>query len=431
MAKGQCGQSLRQLSTLLTIGTVGGLTDRQLVELFVTQRDEVAELAFAAIVDRHGPMVLRVCHSVLRNADDAHDAFQATFLVLVSKSRGLWVGESLAPWLHQVAHRTACCARSARARRRRHEQAAMAATCDVAVMSSPDDLGAVLHEEVERLPERYRAAVVHCLVEGQTPEQAALYLGWPTGTVRSRLARGRERLRERLTRRGVVPSVFIGAHAAALEVVPDSVAWVTVQAGMGLVAGRAFAGSVTSAVALMEGVLKMMFWSRVKVALPVVLASALVCGTGVVGYRALGRSQVGEAGTKKGARVDAREKPSVRDLSVAKTPELVALGKARVEVAKELKDVALRLMQNGRVEVAEYLRAEIRYYQILAEVEPEDSVRHLTAAVEGFKKVEDMVRVRFANGQVSTLSVLEVKLSRLDAEYALAIAEGKMGKRAD
>ncbi len=171
------GIGLRHLDTLLNVGAVGGLTDAQLLELFTTGRDETAEVAFTVLVDRHGPMVLRVCQAVLRDSHDAQDAFQATFMVLVKKARGLWVRESLGPWLHQVAHRIASCARLANARRRRHEKQAASLSADYTAASSPDDLGEVLHREVSRLPERYRAAVVLCLLEGLTPEQAARATG--------------------------------------------------------------------------------------------------------------------------------------------------------------------------------------------------------------------------------------------------------------
>lgn len=114
MANGNQCMALRHIDTLLNVGAAGGLTDAQLLERFTTRRDEAAELAFAILVNRHGPMVLRVCQAVLREPYDAEDAFQATFLVLVRKARGLWVRESLGPWLHQVAHRTASCAVSER-----------------------------------------------------------------------------------------------------------------------------------------------------------------------------------------------------------------------------------------------------------------------------------------------------------------------------
>ena len=124
MAKERNGATLRHIQTLFSVGTVGGLTDGQLLEWYPNRTGEAAELAFAALVERHGPMVLRVCREVLRNEHEAHDAFQATFLVLVRRAGSLWVRDSLAPWLHQVALRVAWCARSATARRRRHERKA-------------------------------------------------------------------------------------------------------------------------------------------------------------------------------------------------------------------------------------------------------------------------------------------------------------------
>ena len=173
---------------------------------------EAAELAFAALVERHGPMVLRVCRAVLADPHDTQDAFQATFLVLVKKARGLWVRDSLGPWLHQVAYRTASCARLAAARRHRHERCAAALRKEARV-EVHDDLARVLHEEIERLPERFRAPLVLCDLEGRSHEQAARHLGWPVGTVKSRQARGRERLRDRLRRRGLAPEPAVLAAA--------------------------------------------------------------------------------------------------------------------------------------------------------------------------------------------------------------------------
>src|SRR6516164_9218675 len=121
---GKDGVVLRQLRTLFNVGAVRELTDGQLLERFATDRGEVAELAFAVLVERHGPMVMRVCRGVLADAHAAQDAFQATFLVLVKRARGLWVRDSIGPWLHQVAYRTASCARTTAARRRRLERRA-------------------------------------------------------------------------------------------------------------------------------------------------------------------------------------------------------------------------------------------------------------------------------------------------------------------
>ena len=207
MGKGPQAFFSRNLRTTFQVGTVGDLTDGQLLERFTARGGETRELAFTALVDRHGPMVFRVCRSVLRDPDEAHDAFQATFLVLAQRARSLWVRDSLGPWLHKVAYRVASCARSSAARRRRHEQRAAELASPTVYENGRDDLGDVLHDEVNRLPGNCRAAVILCYFEGLSPEQAAGRMGCPVGTVQSRLARGREKLRSRLTRRGLAPAL--------------------------------------------------------------------------------------------------------------------------------------------------------------------------------------------------------------------------------
>ena len=160
MTKDGGGAALRHVRTLYTLGAVGGLTDGQLLERFATRDGEAAELAFAALVERHGPMVLRVCRSVLRDAHDAQDAFQATFLVLVRRAGSIRKRDSLASWLHGVAYRTASCgplgrgpAEAARAEGGRDRRRASRERGQVGTTPGP-----VLHEELERLPGRYREA---------------------------------------------------------------------------------------------------------------------------------------------------------------------------------------------------------------------------------------------------------------------------------
>ena len=185
------GAVLQDVETLFHSGTIGGLTDAELLGRFADRHDESAEPAFAALLERHGPMVLRVCRSVLRNEHDAQDAFQATFLILVRRAGAV---------RNRVDRKLALRRRPARflPRPRRHGPATEARgprganRCDrSADERNPLELAAVLHEELGRLPERYRAAVVLCYLEGQTCEAAARQLGWPVGTVKSRLARGR------------------------------------------------------------------------------------------------------------------------------------------------------------------------------------------------------------------------------------------------
>jgi HlyD family secretion protein len=247
---GKNGAVGRQLLTLFNVGAIRELTDGQLLERFATGRGEGAELAFAALVERHGSMVLRVARGVLDDPNDAQDAFQATFLVLVSKARGLWVRDSLGPWLHQVAYRTAKCLRANAERRRRLEKRAAPVEEASQPPGAVDDLARVLLEEVDRLPERYRAPVVLCDLEGRTHEQAARALGWPVGTVKSRQARARQRLRDRLTRRGVAPGLAPLAAWPAIEAsLPAFLVDQTTVAAVRFVASRAIVPGTAAALA--------------------------------------------------------------------------------------------------------------------------------------------------------------------------------------
>ncbi|WP_158633624.1 sigma-70 family RNA polymerase sigma factor [Tautonia sociabilis] len=278
----------RDLRAIFNAGVVREMADGELLERFLTREGEAAELAFAALVERHGPMVLRVCRSVLRDDHEASDAFQATFLVLVRKAGSMWVADSIGPWLHQVALRVARGARSAKARRRRIEaRAAVLETAGPSEPAGPDDLEALIHEELNRLHERYRSPVVLCCLEGLTLDQAARRLGWPMGTVQSRLARGRQRLRERLSRRGVSPSAGTFAAAIASErardAVPAALSEATIQAATQVAAlGATVAGVVPASVArLAKGAMRSMFITKLtKISAGVLAAGVIATGVG-------------------------------------------------------------------------------------------------------------------------------------------------------
>src|SRR5688572_16826675 len=195
---------LDPLRRLLARRAGSSLTDTQLVANFVARRDEAS---FEVLVWRHGAMVLDLCKRVLRDAHEAEDAFQATFLVLARKAAAVGRGEAVGCWLYKVAYRIALRLR-ARAAKRAAPGAPEDAPPAPEARAEADwaDLRPVLDEEIARLPEKYRAPFVLCYLDGLTNEQAAEQLGCPKGTVLSRLSRGRERLRERLTRRGVTVS---------------------------------------------------------------------------------------------------------------------------------------------------------------------------------------------------------------------------------
>jgi RNA polymerase sigma factor (sigma-70 family) len=194
---------INRLRHVLSVHSAGEQTDAHHMRCFVASRDEKA---FEALVLRHGPMVLGVCRRVLGNAHDAEDSFQATFLILARKAASVRPPEAIARWLHGVAYHTALKARDAIIRRRSRERQAY---CPSPITGPPEgwsEMRSILDQELSRLPDDYRAAVVMCDLEGLTRRNAALQLGWPEGTVAGRLARARDLLARRLTRRGVALS---------------------------------------------------------------------------------------------------------------------------------------------------------------------------------------------------------------------------------
>jgi RNA polymerase sigma factor (sigma-70 family) len=252
--------------------------DATLLGRFTARREEAA---FAALMRRHAAVVWDVCRSILHADADAEDAFQATFLVLAHKAASLRNPGSVAGWLHSVAYRVAVRARAASARRRFHERQAAA----MAEVNSPDeatgrDLRSILHEELQCLPERFRAALVLCYLEGKTYEEAAGQLGCPVGTVSSRLARGRDLLRARLTRRGLACSAGLLAAAlepAAFAAVPVALPDVTLRAALLFAGGTGATAGILSAriVILAQGTLKALAAAAWRRATATVLALSL------------------------------------------------------------------------------------------------------------------------------------------------------------
>jgi RNA polymerase sigma factor (sigma-70 family) len=281
MANGRRGSVLKSIETLFQVGAVGAMADAELLELFLT-RQEAAEAAFEALVRRHGPMVFGVCRGVLPDPNDAEDAFQATFLVLARRASSIRLKGSIGGWLHGVARRVAMRAKVDAIRRRLHEnQAAERHPRRETTGDALPDLARILHEELGRLPEKYRAPVLLCDAEGLTHESAAQRLGWPVGTVSGRLSRAHGLLRDRLKRRGVEP----GAIAVGAVAVPSSLIGATARAAIQFAAKggvRGAAGAVPAgAIALAEGVLKMMSITRTIVAGAIVMAGVGLTTTGV------------------------------------------------------------------------------------------------------------------------------------------------------
>ena len=263
-------------------------------------------------------MVLRVCRNALPDPNDAQDAFQATFLVLVRRHGSLRGLDSLGGWLYGVACRVAARARVDAARRRAVEARAAARVVEAVDPADADDLdrdefGPIVHEEVRRLPERYRAAVVLCYWEGQTQEQAAAQLGCPLGTVRSRLARARDLLRRRLTRRGVEHLAIGMDSIRRLPPLAPELVQSTVQAAMRISGGQVTKQVVSGTVAsLVQG----MLWRTTMIKFGGIAAGAILVGLAGVGV-GLAAQRGGDAEPAQRASVDSHKPTAAIDQSVA------------------------------------------------------------------------------------------------------------------
>jgi RNA polymerase sigma factor (sigma-70 family) len=328
MAQTATGSVARQLESLFEAGSVAGLSDRQLLERHIALgRDPAGEAAFAALVERHGPMVLGVCRQLLGDAQHAEDAFQAVFLVLAQKARSIRDPDLLGNWLYGVAIRTARCANQQIARRRQREGGdAMngpgPGSCPPAEPTAPPadqpaidrEQAEAIHGEIDRLPRAFRRAVVLCYFEGLTLDEAARRLRCPAGTVRSRLARARDKLGRGLARRGVALSgpMLVAALAprSASASISPLLCDTTTRAATAF-AARHVAGVVLSASAatLAQEVLRTMLFHKLKLAaLSLLLLTAVATGVGYV--------------TRSSAKGDEPDSPSAaRPAPVAAKPD--------------------------------------------------------------------------------------------------------------
>jgi RNA polymerase sigma factor (sigma-70 family) len=229
------------IHALFSCGAMGSWTDGHLVEQFLSTAGEGANSAFRVLLHRHGPMVLGICRRVLGDEHAAEDAFQATFLVLMKKAGSLRDRNQLSHWLYGVALRVASEEKAKIARRRVVERRAGRRIDGPPGDPGQAELGSVIDEEIGRLPERYRAPLVLCHLEGLRHDEVAHRLGCPLGTVESRLSRAREKLQLRLTRRGLAPTALAFEPLRSWPVGPKLVE-ATLKSAGGVSAHRAGVG---------------------------------------------------------------------------------------------------------------------------------------------------------------------------------------------
>jgi RNA polymerase sigma factor (sigma-70 family) len=412
------GQFHRLLSHLHRAGALHGRaapSDAQLLECFLSQRDE---RAFAALVRRHGPMVLSTCRRVLLDRHAAEDAFQATFLVLVRKAASIRPRAQVGPWLYGVACRTALKARAQAVRRHRVERdAGRARAGSPPERESNSDLRPLLDEELASLPEKYRAPLVLCFLQGKSRKAAAHLLGWREGTLSGRLARAKHMLGARLRRRGLVlggGSVGIAlVDGTASAHVPESLVALTAKAA------TLFAGPVpvpilsAPVLALTKEVLKTMFTSKLKAALGgLLLLAGIGVGTGTIAWSR------GAAHSHDGERPAGRESPGdplgkavqPRPMNyVIEPPDVLSVDYAGTDAGEPVKltgprlvrpDGTIGLGQLGSVLVAGHTLAQAR--AALA--------KHLADRLDGFDE-----------------SRLRVELLASNSKYFYVISEGADG----
>jgi RNA polymerase sigma factor (sigma-70 family) len=305
-------------------------SDGQLLQQFVAGRKDSA---FAAIMHRHARLVLAICLQVVGNPHDAEDAFQATFLVLAREAGSIRKRDSLAAWLHRVALNMARKVRSGTAQRRSHERQAVvmssagpkfqaSAVAHVALR----DWQLLIHEEVDRLPEKYRVPVVLCYFEEKTHGEAARQLGWPVGTVKGRLARARDMLRARLERRGLALStaglataLTQGLAQVAQAHVPAALFGHTLKAALSFAAGRAIPAGVASAHALVlaKRALQTMTASKLAYVIAMILGPVLLVTYSLV---------AGTPPESESARLDAPKQAAIRPEAGAEPGDSLPVG---------------------------------------------------------------------------------------------------------
>jgi RNA polymerase sigma factor (sigma-70 family) len=430
------------IQVLFGVGTCAGMTDGQLLERFMAGRDEAGDLAFETLVTRHGPMIMRVCRNVLDDPHDVHDAFQAVFLVLARRANSIRDRKSIGSWLYGVAVRVSARARVTAIRRHIRDRRTVGAALAIAEGvpnhddASPiehNDRAEVVHQELSRLPEKYRAPVVLCYLEGLTHDEAAARLSWPVGTVRSRLARARDRLRLRLTHRGVAAPASIGPMASWLVGEPGSSTKLiaTVSAASSAPISRELLTSIARAVVrttgatsvpstsllLAQGVLNTMLLKK----LLIIACALLPVGTIVVGGGALLTRKSLAQDQRSPLKVLTQDTQAATKAVAPKPPEVDPLLQQSIDAALKRIDAQRAYYEEGRITIDRFIEAcrELELAQLMiAQTDAERTAikqRHIAI----LKEIENREKAELEVGRGTVSDLSEAMQRRVQAEAAL------------
>jgi RNA polymerase sigma factor (sigma-70 family) len=371
-----------------------GKTDGQLLQEFLAKREDAA---FAALVRRHGPMVLGVCRRVLGNDTDAEDAFQAVFIVLMRKASALSTRAVLGDWLHGVARYTALKAKAATAQRKAKER--VMAHRQAHVEEARNDWLPLLDEELSRLPERYRLPIVLCELECKTRREAAMQLGCPEGTVAGRLARGRDLLAKRLRRRAQIVagvSLWPLAVGAAEAAMPLTLVQTTIQAAARVAAGRVTQGVLSGeALILAQGVIRSMLWQKIKFRASALLLAVLIAVAGGLTFHVCaGQEQPPNTAKPKPGELAASDQPPGKKATAARDEALVKAAEAVFEARwRDYKDGPTLEVNFLTASSVKLLKAQLRLSE-----KKSDKVAAYQAHLERMKALEGIAKPRFDAG---------------------------------
>lgn len=430
MASGQ-GAVAQNLHRLFATGTLAGFSEGQLLDAFAVGRDEGA---FEALVARHGPMVLGVCRRALSDPNDADDAFQATFLILARRAGSLRDRELVGAWLYAVARKTAARARADAARRRRRDRASVPAESDLAPAEDPArrELAEAVRGEVDRLPPRFRAAVVLCDLAGHTHAEAARELGIPIGTVKSRQSRAHALLKSRLGRRGLdAPAVLlVAALAPEATAAPATLIHTTARAAILIVAGRGVSGLVSApALALAHGASPAMILGKITAAAAATLA---------VGLAATALGQRGpQVEPPKPEQVEATEPALRRDpprddgpvgtvevLKILPTLPVESQPETLVDAARKAYRESATFYVNGRITTEIIIEWSKRLLDAERTADANgDPIKPYSDHFARMQEIEAKERKELAIGRSTSRNLATTRYFRIEAEQMLAQAK--------